>query len=55
MSEKRSLRDVFAEARAEIQQWPASMKQLNDFRREEVRKLDEARLAEAVPVLGSKR
>ena len=42
MTEKRSLREVIAEAQAEMRQWPAGMKELNDFRREEMRKIDQA-------------
>lgn len=42
MSEKRTFSQVVEEARAEMRQWPESMKQLNEFRRAEVRKLDQA-------------
>jgi hypothetical protein len=38
---RKSLSEVIKEAREEMVKWPASMKQLNDYRREEVRKLDE--------------
>lgn len=41
------IREIFAEVRAEIEQWPPSMKQLNQLRRDEVRRLDEKRLADA--------
>ena len=37
MSEKRSLREVIREAQAEKAAWPESMKQLSQFRRDEIR------------------
>lgn len=47
MSEKRTFAEVVEEARAQIQRWPDSMKKLEEFRRQEMRKLDEARLADS--------
>lgn len=41
MSEKRSLKDVFAEARAEVAAWPESMKELSRFRQDELRKIED--------------
>lgn len=50
MSEKRTFQQVVDEARAEMARWPESMKQLNEYRRAEMRKLDRAHAGGVAPV-----
>ncbi len=45
MSEKRSLQDVFREAREEIDSWPEGKRRFFQFAREEMRRVDGATAA----------